>query len=541
MTLLLRAVALQRSRPTQLVCTRALSDSWNWKSNDTKSNTILSNEGSPITTTTIDPNLQTQVLDKCAALHASIMPLNEKIRGPHAKNSDKGTALPFVFLVGNHSSGKSSFINYILGRQVQTAGVAPTDDCFTVILPGPQDTDQDGPALVGDPDLGFSGLRQFGPTLIHHSQLKIRNGISNSNFMMVDSPGMIDSPHDSNSAQDRGYDFAGVVKWFAERADVVLLFFDPDKPGTTGETLKILLHSLAGMDHKLLIVLNKADQFKKVRVMIETKRIRCRRLLTLTPLTQIHDFARAYGSLCWNLSKVIPRKDLPRIFTMCLPVQQENNPSATAETPPAGLADLHQTRNDVVQEVMKAPKRRIDNIVTHLHDSVHLLMMHANVMEDIRLRYRKRLWEHRAQEGTSLLTGGGLFGLALYTDLPLHFTGGVVAATVLGVGGLSWFNASKLKETEEMLCKPEELSAAFQRSYAREVSEADEYTASTWQRVRDPLRMTLQTVGLSGVPTVSAGELQRLRAIIEEDIPALRRTASPTHFGKSSNGEEETS
>ena len=88
-----------------------------------------------------------------------------------------------------------------------------------------------------------------------------------------------------------------MVRWFAERADVVLLFFDPDKPGTTGKTLSILLHSLGGMDHKLLIVLNKADQFKK-----------------------IHDFARAYGSLCWNLSKVIPRKDLPRIFTMCLPV-----------------------------------------------------------------------------------------------------------------------------------------------------------------------------------------------------------------------------
>ena len=77
----------------------------------------------------------------------------------------------------------------------------------------------------------------------------------------------------------------------------MLLFLDPDKPGTTGETLIVLLHSLGGMDHKLLIVLNKADQFRK-----------------------IHDFARAYGSLCWNLSKVIPNKDLPRIFTMCLSV-----------------------------------------------------------------------------------------------------------------------------------------------------------------------------------------------------------------------------
>lgn len=98
---------------------------------------------------------------------------------------------------------------------------------------------------------------------------------------MVDSPGMIDSPvsrtgfsaYDTaappafggrpgelgrrGSDSTRGYDFEGVVKWFAERADVILLFFDPDKPGTTGETLSILTNSLPGMDHKLYIVLNK--------------------------------------------------------------------------------------------------------------------------------------------------------------------------------------------------------------------------------------------------------------------------------------------
>ena len=64
-----------------------------------------------------------------------------------------------------------------------------------------------------------------------------------------------------------------LLGWFAHRADIVLVFFDPDKPGTTGETMSVLLNSLSGMDHKLLIILNKADQFEK-----------------------IHDFARAYGS-----------------------------------------------------------------------------------------------------------------------------------------------------------------------------------------------------------------------------------------------------
>lgn len=276
---------LQWHIPCRVSSLRA-SSSWNWNENRAREEKPSNDAAVP---TAPNAAIQKTVLGQCAALHSSIMPLNEKLRGPLAKSSDKGTSLPFVFLVGNHSSGKSSFVNFVMGRDVQTAGVAPTDDCFTVIAPGPQDTDQDGPALVGDPDMGFLGLRQFGPTLIHHTQLKVRKDVASSNFMLVDSPGMIDSPVPSQE-MDRGYDFQGVVKWFAERcvkmcgrynalgivvydantsfcfdrADVVLLFFDPDKPGTTGETLSVLLHSLGGMDHKLLIVLNKADQFKKV-------------------------------------------------------------------------------------------------------------------------------------------------------------------------------------------------------------------------------------------------------------------------------------
>lgn len=104
---------------------------------------------------------------------------------------------------------------------------------------------------------------------------QVRSGTSTNTFMMVDTPGMIDSPisratfygADPSSTEaanrrrgsdtSRGYDFEGVVKWFAERADVIMLFFDPDKPGTTSETLSILTNSLPGMDHKLYIVLNK--------------------------------------------------------------------------------------------------------------------------------------------------------------------------------------------------------------------------------------------------------------------------------------------
>jgi ribosome-interacting GTPase 1 len=42
---------------------------------------------------------------------------------------------------------------------------------------------------------------------------------------LVDISGMIDSADASASC---GYDFQSVVRWFAERADLIMLFFDPE-------------------------------------------------------------------------------------------------------------------------------------------------------------------------------------------------------------------------------------------------------------------------------------------------------------------------
>ena len=48
----------------------------------------------------------------------------------------------------------------------------------------------------------------------------------------------------------RGYDFSQVVKWYAERADVVFLFFDPDKPvidcGLTEPYWQLIAHYCLG-------------------------------------------------------------------------------------------------------------------------------------------------------------------------------------------------------------------------------------------------------------------------------------------------------
>ena len=73
-----------------------------------------------------------------------------------------------------------------------------------------------------------------GTKFLHKVKLKYVEDKKLEDIMLIDSPGMLDG-HSSN----REYDFYEAIQWFANRADKIFYFFDPDKPGTTGESMKI--------------------------------------------------------------------------------------------------------------------------------------------------------------------------------------------------------------------------------------------------------------------------------------------------------------
>ena len=131
-------------------------------------------------------------------------------------------------------------------------------------------------------------MADLGPEFLAKLQYKTYPAEILRHLTLIDSPGMIDS---ASGSQLRGYDFRECVRRFAESADLILFFFDPDKPGTTGEAISIFTEQLVGLEHKLLIVLNKVDLFDHIR-----------------------DFARMYGTLCWNLSKPFQPRT-PQEFT----------------------------------------------------------------------------------------------------------------------------------------------------------------------------------------------------------------------------------
>jgi hypothetical protein len=73
---LLRTGLLLRRSSSPRHILRPFASSWNW--NDPKKSTTAA-AGESFAPLSVDAQIQKQVLDKCAALHSSIMPLNEKV------------------------------------------------------------------------------------------------------------------------------------------------------------------------------------------------------------------------------------------------------------------------------------------------------------------------------------------------------------------------------------------------------------------------------------------------------------------------------
>ena len=434
---------------------------------------------------------------------------------------------PRVLFLGNHSSGKSSFINYIAGADIQETGMAPTDDGFTLVTYGEDEETLDGQTLVSHPELDYQELASLGPEFLAKLRFKTHPAENLRQLTLIDSPGMIDS---ASSQQLRSYDFRECVRRFAESADLILFFFDPDKPGTTGEAISIFTSELVGLDHKLLIVLNKVDLFDNIR-----------------------DFARTYGTLCWNLSKTIPSKDTPRIYTTYLPGFATRPLEENAK--PIPLEDFDISRDEVVSEIMRAPARRADNLVSGLLSHAHRLSVHVKVCLEAVSAYRRlvsRLWLGFTgilllAAGTGWLTQNWWFKsdweVALnepnWDDLSEP---GIALGIVIVLATLFWWILSLgLRNLRRSIETEEGVDVFFKRAYKDELSlkkRADLY--ATWESIKPRILDVMRVHGLRSLSASTSSKklLRKLEAAIEKEIPALRRRVD--FQNESTHDEQET-
>ncbi len=401
------------------------------------------------------------------------------------------SAPPMVLLLGNHSSGKSSLINHLLGRKVQRTGVAPTDDGFTVLMHGDDERSIDGAALTTHPDLPFTDLSRFGPGLVQHMNGQFLDNELLRQVRLIDSPGMIDA---SGSGTERQYDFIAVTRWLAEQCDLVLLFFDPEKPGTTGETISTLTEALSGFDHKLRIVMNKMDLFDGIR-----------------------DFARTYGALCWNLSRSLQTKDMPHIYTTVIPELVREDCLLPLDGFAAALLELEQYINNL-------PRNRFDTVVSSTINECQQLYIRCRVSEHLRYKIRSSLLNGFSTAFLFLMVGAFYMGFSIYTDSDITRTHLIVTLSCTLLFFLSLWVTKKLAIWTERK-GIDHLDHTFQAALASELANrdlADDLTY-TWANTRDGLAKILVTDGIKGIKRVNKRKIKKLRSLIETELPNLRR------------------
>uniref|UniRef100_UPI003AAB3103 uncharacterized protein n=1 Tax=Centroberyx gerrardi TaxID=166262 RepID=UPI003AAB3103 len=180
-----------------------------------------------------------------------------------------------VMIMGNHSAGKSSFINWYVEEHIQKTGVAIETQGFTFITSGRKRESLTGNATLHlyphfRPLLEFKGVMDYLSAEISTSKQKKFSLVT-----FVDTPGLVDGdmiyPFNVNSA----------ITWFGEQADLIFVFFDPMGQALCKRTLNIVEKLSEKCGDKLLFYLSKADEAGKEtdrqRVMMQIVQELCRR------------------------------------------------------------------------------------------------------------------------------------------------------------------------------------------------------------------------------------------------------------------------
>lgn len=272
---------------------------------------------------------------------------------------------PVVLILGNYSSGKSTLINEYIGADVQDTGQAPTDDSFTVITyddraEGEKEIrvteEHDGRYLLNDPAYPFEKMKKYGRRFASHFRLKKVNAPFLKELAIIDTPGMLDSV----TERDRGYNYQEVIGDLAKIADLILVLFDPHKAGTVQETYVALRETLPAstFEERILFVLNRIDECE-----------------SMTDLLQV------YGTLCWNLSQMTGRKDIPQIHL-------------TYSSGAAQLSDkldylkyLENQREKLRRNILRAPDYRLDHLATFVENHSD----HLDHFLEALLSYKKKM------------------------------------------------------------------------------------------------------------------------------------------------------
>ncbi|XP_043692148.1 EH domain-containing protein 1-like isoform X2 [Telopea speciosissima] len=272
---------------------------------------------------------------------------------PLLANSDFD-AKPMVMLLGQYSTGKTTFIKHLLkgGYPGSHIGPEPTTDRFVVVMSGPDERSIPGNTVAVQADMPFSGLTTFGTAFLSKFQCSQMPHPLLDHITFVDTPGVLSG---EKQRTQRSYDFTGVTSWFAAKCDLILLLFDPHKLDISDE-FKRVIGSLRGHDDKIRVVLNKSDQVDTQQLM------------------------RVYGALMWSLGKVLNTPEVMRVYIGSF----NDKPINEAVSGPIGKELFEKEQDDLLLDLKDIPKKACDRRINEFVKRARAAKIHAYIISHLR-------------------------------------------------------------------------------------------------------------------------------------------------------------
>ncbi|CAI8590580.1 unnamed protein product [Vicia faba] len=321
----------------------------------------------------LPPNAVTSIVDGLKRMYIErLKPLEAAYRyndfvSPLLTNSDFD-AKPMVMLLGQYSTGKTTFIKHLLKCDYPGAhiGPEPTTDRFVVVMSGPDERSVPGNTIAVDADMPFGGLTTFGGSFLSKFQCSQMPHPLLDEITIVDTPGVLSG---EKQRTQRSYDFTGVVSWFAAKCDVILLLFDPHKLDISDE-FKRVISSLRGNEDKIRVVLNKSDQVDTQQLM------------------------RVYGALMWSLGKVLTTPEVPRVYIGSF------NDKATCEgfVGPLGKNLFEKEQNDLLADLLDIPKKACDLRINEFVKRARSAKVHAYIISHLKKEMPAIMGKSKAQQ-----------------------------------------------------------------------------------------------------------------------------------------------
>ncbi|GAB4830783.1 EH domain-containing protein 1 [Ancistrocladus abbreviatus] len=321
----------------------------------------------------VSPDSVTSIIDGLKTLYMEkLKPLETTYRfhdfvSPALTNSDFD-AKPMVMLLGQYSTGKTTFIKHLLQCEYPGAhiGPEPTTDRFVVVMSGPDERSIPGNTIAVQADMPFKGLTSFGGAFLSKFQCSQMPHPLLEHITFVDTPGVLSG---EKQRTQRSYDFTGVISWFAAKCDLILLLFDPHKLDISDE-FKRVISSLRGHDDKIRVVLNKADKVDTQQLM------------------------RVYGALMWSLGKVLNTPEVVRVYIGSF----NDKPIDEEAIGPMGKDLFEKEQNDLLADLRDIPKKACDRRINEFVKRARAAKIHAYIVSHLKKEMPAMMGKSKAQQ-----------------------------------------------------------------------------------------------------------------------------------------------